>query len=91
MKIKFWKRKLLGGDTYAVNTGDYVGELLTYVESSEDHYHFLSIPSMVNREIPKEKFDFGKEHNIIEFVERIPKKVFRITEEKFIENRGKVL
>jgi hypothetical protein len=86
--INFFKKKsiLNKGDTYAVQTGDYVGELLIFMKSDDENYHFLA-PNKVNRAIPKEKFDFGLEHHIIEFVETIPKNIFKVLERQFENNQ----
>jgi hypothetical protein len=80
------KESLKGGDVYAVQAGDYVGELWIYMESDEDTHYFLA-PNRVNREIPKEKFDFGKEHDIIEFVETTPRNIFKVLKEQYDKNK----
>ena len=82
----FKKQSLKGGDVYAVQTGDYVGELWIYIESDEENHYFLA-PNKINRQIPKEKFDFGKEHDIIEFVETTPKNIFKVLKEQYKQNR----
>jgi hypothetical protein len=82
----FKKQSLKGGDVYAVQTGDYVGELWIYVESNDENHYFLA-PNKINRQIPKEKFDFGKEHGIIEFVETTPKNIFKVLKEQYNQNR----
>jgi hypothetical protein len=84
---KFFKRKeFKDGDVYAVQTGDYVGELWIYMESDEENHYFLA-PNKINRQIPKEKFDFGKEHGIIEFVETTPNNIFKVLKEQYKQNR----
>ncbi len=84
--LKFLKKKISLGDTYGVNTGDYVGEMLTFIKESDTHYYFLSMPKMENREIAKEKFDFGKDHNIIEFVEKLPGNICKVVKAQFEQN-----
>lgn len=84
----FQKDKLSEGDTYGVQTGQYVGEMWVFVEKSKDLLKFLSVPKMVNREVTKEKFDTGKELDIIEFVEKVPKNLFRVIKKQFQENRN---
>lgn len=63
---------------YAVGTGTFVGEMLVYCKQDNEHYYFLSIPKNFNRKIPKDKFDYGIENGIIEFVKEIPKNVYKI-------------
>jgi hypothetical protein len=73
-------------NTYAITTGDYVGEMFIYIKSTDTHYEFLSIPKNINRSVPKEKFELGLQSNIIEFVERIPRSVYRVIRAQFISN-----
>lgn len=68
---------------YGVSNGKYTGEMLTYVETKGELHRFLSMPKMVIREIPKESFEFGMTHNIIEFVEQLPRNVFQVVAEQF--------
>ena len=46
-------------NTYAITTGDYVGEMFIYIESDDDCHKFLSVPKNVNRKVPKEKFELS--------------------------------
>jgi hypothetical protein len=71
---------------YAVLTGDYVGEMLVYIQEEGDNFLFLSIPKNTNRLIPKEKFDFAWNHNIIEFVETLPRDVYKVITKQFQYN-----
>ena len=90
-KMKIFKKsesQLNKRDSYAVQTGDYVGEILIYIKSSSTHHSFISIPKNINRHIPKEKFDFARNHNIIEFVERMPRSVYRVLEKQFEYNEN---
>jgi hypothetical protein len=89
--INFFKRKEINaGDIYGIQTGDYVGELWVFVEEVGDTYHFLSMPKMKNREVTKEKFDFGKSNEIIEYVESAPRSYFKVVKRQFDENRNKL-
>jgi hypothetical protein len=71
---------------YAVTTGAMLGELLVYVESKDDNHGFLVLPAMKNRLIPKEKFDDGLSNKIVDIVEKLPKKVFKVCEAQYIKN-----
>jgi len=71
---------------YAVTTGDYVGEMLVYVDEIADDYRFLSVPKNINRVIPKEKFDFARNNDIIEFVQEAPKEVYDVIRKQFYYN-----
>jgi hypothetical protein len=63
---------------YAVTGGAYLGELLVYVEKRDDNYSFLSLPKMVNRSIPTDKFEFGIRESIVDIVEKLPSKVYKV-------------
>jgi len=74
------------GKVYAVTTGDYVGEMFVCVEETEETFKFLSIPKNINRYVPKEKFDFGMNYDIIEYVDTLPDEVFDVVKAQFIKN-----
>jgi hypothetical protein len=74
------------GDVFAVGMGDYAGQLLIFIKQTKDNLFFLSIPNMENRQMPIEKFDFGMDHGIIEYVERLPKSIRDITRAQFSQN-----
>lgn len=76
------------GDVFAVTMGDYAGQMLVFIKKTTDDFFFLSIPIMENRQMPIEKFDFGMEHGIIEYVERLPKSVRDITRAQFSQNEA---
>ncbi|NBP16838.1 hypothetical protein EBU95_21035 [bacterium] len=73
---------------YAVVTGKYAGEMLVMVGEDKDNFHFLSLPKNNNRIIPKEKFEFGLKHSIIDHVEALPKFVFKVISEQFKYNEN---
>jgi hypothetical protein len=72
---------------YAVTTGAYVGEIMVFVDKSNEYYNFISIPKNINREIPIGKFHFGLDESIIDYVEEIPDDVFSILEKQFEYNQ----
>ena len=74
------------GKVYAVTTGDYVGEMFVCVDEAEDIIKFLSIPKNINRYVPKEKFEFGMNNDIIEYVDTLPDEVFDVVKAQFIKN-----
>lgn len=80
-------KKLRVGNIYACVTGVHVGKLLIYIESTDSDHGFLATPTMTNLWVPKEKFDLGLQHGIIEFVERPPKYVRQTSKAQFEENK----
>lgn len=82
----FLKKDLNKGDSYAVHTGAYAGEILIYIERNNDTLGFLSIPTMKNREIPLLVFENAKEKKIIKFVEKLPSLVAKVSAEQYKTN-----
>lgn len=75
-------------DVYAVQTGQYAGEMLIFIEDNNDSHCFLSIPNMVNRDIPHDKFKFALENHIVEKVnEDIPKQVYSLCIAQYKQNK----
>jgi hypothetical protein len=71
---------------YAVTGGKYLGELLVYCSSNESDHCFLSLPLMKNRFIPKEKLNFGITEKIVEVVEKIPRRVYKVCVAQYNKN-----
>jgi len=61
---------------YAVTAGDYCGEVLVYIESKPNSYNFLSLPKLIKRSIPPEKFEIGINDNILDIVEELPDDIY---------------
>lgn len=74
--------------TFAVTTGAFLGEIIIFIKQTNDNYHFLSVPNNINRIIPKEKFDFGIENNILQLIERLPKDVHAVTVKQYEKNES---
>lgn len=83
MISNLFKRKIKKGDVYAVQTGDFVGQLFNFIKKDGDDYVFLSIPSMEIQRVPEEKFDFAKEHEIIDYVESLPRNIFKVVKAQY--------
>lgn len=81
VQMKYCKR-----DIYAVETGDYVGQMFAIVDPRDDGIGCLSLPRMENIEVPIESFDTGRNDNIIKFVERVPKDVYSVIEAQYKTN-----
>ena len=61
------------GAAYAVTAGTFVGEIFIYISTDETNVYFLSIPKMLNREVPLDKFKYALDNNVIEFIQMIPR------------------
>lgn len=76
------------GKVYACTVGDYVGQLLIFIEKTDTEYGFLTIPTMENKWIPKDVFDSGLKNGIVEYVEKLPRYVRKTSKAQFTENRN---
>lgn len=81
--MKYCKRQV-----YAVETGDYVGQMFTIVEPKGDYIGCLALPSMENIKVPKESFENGRNSNIIKFIEKLPRNVYSVVEAQYKKNEN---
>ena len=81
--MKFCKREL-----YAVQTGDYVGQMFAVVNPTKEFIGCLSIPKMENIEVPVDSFENGRNNDIIKFVEKLPRKVYSVVEAQYNKNEN---
>ena len=81
--MKYCKRQV-----YAVETGDYVGQMFTIVEPKEDYVGCLALPSMENIKVPKESVENGRNSNIIKFIEKLPRNVYSVVEAQYKKNEN---
>jgi hypothetical protein len=73
-------------EVYAVQAGDYVGQMFTVVEPGKDFVGCLSLPLVENIKVPRESFENGRNNDIIKFVERLPKRVYSVVEAQYRKN-----
>jgi len=73
-------------EVYGVLHGTYVGELLVYCSQDVSNYYFLSIPKNINRTVPKDKFNYGLENNVLEKAKVLPKNVYNMCFKQFEYN-----
>ena len=74
---------------YAVSHGTYCGEFFVLMEEEDKCFNFLSLPSMVIRQILKDDFRRGIENAIVEPVEIIPKKYFNFLQKQYLVSKKK--
>jgi hypothetical protein len=72
--------------TYAVQTGDFVGQLFIVCVVSEKGVGCLSVPDMKNVLVPTDKWALGRNSDIIEYVETLPHEVYMISETQYFAN-----
>lgn len=73
---------------YAVTTGTLRGEMLVLVREEIVNYCFFSLTTQTNKRIPKEKFHFGLENLIVEYVKRIPHKIHNLIISQYDKNES---
>ena len=81
--MKYCKREV-----YAVETGDYVGQMFTIVDPKEDFIGCLALPLMENIKVPIDSFENGRNNDIIKFVEKLPRKVYSVVEAQYKKNEN---
>jgi hypothetical protein len=68
---------------YAILKGSYAGEYLVFVKEQDNTYTFFSLPGKVILTVPKDSFDNGFNNKILDFVERLPKSVYKVVESEY--------
>ena len=73
-------------EMYAVNHGDYVGQMFAVIAVDKDNVSCLSMPSMENVEVPLDKFDLGRNSDIITLVEKLSRDIWKTCEAQYNNN-----
>ena len=71
------------GDFFAILRGKYAGEFWVLIEENEKEFNFLSLPYLKKQSVPKEKVDVGINLKIMDFIQNIPNKVFKVCEKQY--------
>lgn len=74
------------GSCYGVLRGDYHGEIFVFFKQEENKMLFVSLPKMELREVENSKFYIGLGEKILDFINVLPKDVYKV-----IEAHGKTL
>ena len=81
--MKYSKRQV-----FAVQTGDYAGQMFIIVEPNKDSVGCLSIPTMENVKVPFDAFEHARNNDIIKYVEKLPRGVFKVSEAQYFKNEN---
>lgn len=76
-------KKCKKGDFFAILKGQYAGEFWVTMGENEKGYDFLSLPDLKKRTAPFEKVDIGINCKIMDFIQNIPGKVFKVCENQY--------
>jgi ribosomal protein L14E/L6E/L27E len=79
----FKKSKIKKGDVFAVQAGDFVGQMFCFIKQEDDDYVFITTPELKIQKVPIEKFDFAEKHNIIEHLENLPRNIFKVIKKQY--------
>ena len=84
------KNKIKVGNMYACHHGEYAGQLFAFIcrNKQEQTYNFLRMPDMITAKIPQKDFDEGLEKEVIKFVEKCPKYVFKVIQSQYKKNEN---
>ena len=80
------QHKLKPGNIYAVHSGIYAGEMLVYISQTPQYYNFLAVPTMLNRNVPKESYDLAWNSDIIKYVDKAPKEILKVCLHQYTQN-----
>jgi hypothetical protein len=69
-----------------VLSGEHKGKMFVYIKSTFSEYQFLSIPDINNHYIMKEQFKMGRQNNIVEMVEVLPKDMYIFLKDQYMYN-----
>ena len=77
------------GAIFGISAGAYLGEFFVYIEHTDSHVCFLSLPKMQSRMIPYDKFITGIESGVLEFQENLPTKIKQLCVKQYTSNAKK--
>jgi hypothetical protein len=84
------KNKIKAGNVYACHHGQYAGQIFTFIcrDKKEQTYNFLRMPDMITTKISQKDFDNGIDKEIIKFVEKVPKYVYKVIFAQYKKNEN---
>lgn len=73
-------------EIYSVEEGDYIGHMFIVVDITKDDVCCLKLPDMENIKVPKKSFEQGRNTDIIRFIEKLPRDVFKTSVAQYEKN-----
>jgi hypothetical protein len=68
---------------YAIKNGDYAGHFCAYIYSTNEKHVFLTVPNNQKIEVPLKDFEDGIEQGVVDFVEVLPKHVYKVIKAQY--------
>ena len=75
------------GSIYAINHGKYERCFFVLTENKTDYYSFLILPELTVEKVPTEIFNNGLKKEILDFIEILPRDVFKICLNQYRKNK----
>lgn len=80
------KRSYKERQVYAVEAGDYVGQMFVVVDIQEGSVGCLRLPDVENIKVPKVDFERGRNIGILRYIERLPQTVYSVSKAQYYKN-----
>lgn len=89
-KLIFWKRSHpVHRGFYAVLHGTFKGIFFTVMGKTNSSVTLITIPDKEILTVPIEDFKSAVHGGVIEFIKKLPKKVFKVVEQEFLNLNNK--
>jgi len=73
---------------YAIEAGDYVGQMFVIVDIDDDCVGCLRLPDVKNIKVSKADFDRGRNTDIIKYIEKLPREVYSVSKAQYTKNKN---
>lgn len=74
---------------FAVTQGQFMGEFFVFIQKELNAYGFLSLPDNHIHIIPRYEYDNGIKHHVLDKVESVPRKYFKILKIQYQQSKIK--
>ena len=68
---------------YAIKNGDYAGHFCAFISSTMEKHIFLTVPNNQKIEVPIKDFVEGIKTGLVDFVEVLPKNVYKVIKAQY--------
>ena len=67
---------------------DPAGQMFIIVDTNKESVGCLSIPTMENVKVPLDAFEHARNNDIIKYVEKLPRRVFKVSAAQYFKNEN---
>jgi hypothetical protein len=68
---------------YAIKNGDYAGHFCAFISSTKEKHIFLTVPNNQKIEVPLKDFKDGMKTGLVDFVEVLPRHVYKVIKAQY--------